>query len=464
MYDASWIAESMGNDNANIGTGDSRYFKFYAVPWGNQGHSLNPRCNFLSTPTSTFTTMTTTTTMTMAMGGATNTFTFTFTGTAWNPIGPGCRPLTSGEMPRPAKHGTLTPLGGSCPGAPALPCSKTPPLYRNPLFFTAGGVARHTLIQGYTTFGGSPATVYLGPGNPNRGKGMKGAPVEGGGTATTTTAPAIPGKFAFNFPAANPSPATDGFRRTTAGSFPGELPYIYSYTYANLRNDAGSFGAGEGFFSTGASTIGGADRTMATFTKKVGGGPVQTASVTRGSNSFGGVMKLLGSYTTKVCVFYQGACGEFGYGAWLYELIGAAGYKNPAPTSMNTFGNTGSVVTQSFTSTKTLGATSLAAYTVVAQRWPWTTGTVTVQATGRGPQDTFVRREGFDNRTTMGVGTVQLVSPIITQWLGLTPVSHFETGGVAVMQIRFVPEPGVAVSLICGMSLLMVLKRYRASA
>ena len=37
-----------------------------------------------------------------------------------------------------------------------------------------------------------------------------------------------------------------------------------------------------------------------------------------------------------------------------------------------------------------------------------------------------------------------------------------ETGGVAVMQIRFVPEPGVAVSLICGMTLLMVLKRYRS--
>ena len=258
MYDASWIAESFGNDNVNIGTGDSRYFEVYAVPWGNQGHSQNPLCDFSSTPVTT--------------AGV---------GTEWHPRGPGCRPLTAGEMPRPAKYGTLTPLGGSCPGAPALVCSKAPPLYRNPLFFTAGGVARHTWIQGSTTVGGFPATMYLGPGDPNRGKGMKGAPVEGGGTATTTSAPAIPGKFAFNFPAANPAPATDGFRRTTIGSFPSVFPYLYSYTYANLRNDAGSFGAGQGFFSTEAATIGGVDRTMATFTLKVGGGPVQTVTVTR---------------------------------------------------------------------------------------------------------------------------------------------------------------------------------------
>ena len=154
MYDASWIAESFGNDRANIGTGDSRYFSFYAVPQGQQGHSLNPLCDFSSTPATTFTTMT--------MMGATN----NFTGTMFNPRGPGCRPLTAGEMPRPAKGGTLTPLGGSCPGAPALVCSKAPPLYRNPLFFTAGGVAPHTLIQGYTTVGGFPGDHVPGPGRP----------------------------------------------------------------------------------------------------------------------------------------------------------------------------------------------------------------------------------------------------------------------------------------------------------
>ncbi|MCH7869801.1 MAG: hypothetical protein IH881_19060 [Myxococcales bacterium] len=173
-------------------------------------------------------------------------------------------------------------------------------------------------------------------------------------------------------------------------------------------------------------------------------------------------MKLLGSYSTKVCYFYQGGCG-LGYGTWLYEFIGAAGYKNVADGSHP---NASSVVTQEFTTTKLLlyGHTMRyeSSHVAIAQRWPWTTGTVTVKATGRGPHDTFARRVGFDNRTTMGVGTVQLVSPVITQWLGVTPAAMYETGGVAVMQIRFIPEPGVAASLICGMTLLMVLKRYRA--
>ena len=53
MYDASWIAESFGNDNVNIGTGNSPYFEVYAVPWGNQGHSLNPLCDISSTPVTT---------------------------------------------------------------------------------------------------------------------------------------------------------------------------------------------------------------------------------------------------------------------------------------------------------------------------------------------------------------------------------------------------------------------------
>ena len=66
MYDASWIAESFGNDNVNIGTGNSRYFEVYAVPWGNQGHSLNPLCDISSTPVTT--------------AGV---------GTAWAPRGPG---------------------------------------------------------------------------------------------------------------------------------------------------------------------------------------------------------------------------------------------------------------------------------------------------------------------------------------------------------------------------------------
>ncbi len=53
---------------------------------------------------------------------------------------------------------------------------------------------------------------------------------------------------------------------------------------------------------------------------------------------------------------------------------------------------------------------------------------------------------GYDNRnTTMmgGVtnakGIVQLVSPTLTRWL--QPCCKFETGGVGILRIKFIPEP-----------------------
>ena len=70
------------------------------------------------------------------------------------------------------------------------------------------------------------------------------------------------------------------------------------------------------------------------------------------------------------------------------------------------------------------------------------------------------QRQGFDNRVG-GIGTVQLVSPLLTQWLGPTTATKMETGGVGIMQIRFIPEPGGALSLIAGMMGLWVLHRFR---
>ena len=79
----------------------------------------------------------------------------------------------------------------------------------------------------------------------------------------------------------------------------------------------------------------------------------------------------------------------------------------------------------------------------------------------RGAHKTFAQRKGFDNRVN-GVGTVQLVSPILTQWLAHAAAGpQFETGGVAVMNVRFVPEPGVIAGLVAGVSMLLVLHRFR---
>jgi len=95
---------------------------------------------------------------------------------------------------------------------------------------------------------------------------------------------------------------------------------------------------------------------------------------------------------------------------------------------------------------------------MIGSRFPWTTGSVTVTATGRGPNNTIERRHGSDNRVA-GVGTVQLVTPIITKWL--QPSINFETGGIGVLRIKFVPEPASVLMLVAGLSLLGVLHRAR---
>jgi len=92
-------------------------------------------------------------------------------------------------------------------------------------------------------------------------------------------------------------------------------------------------------------------------------------------------------------------------------------------------------------------------------RFPWTTGSVTVTAADRGPHKTVHYAHGYDNRTPMsGRGTIQLVSPMLTRWFGYT---DYETGGIAVLRIKFLPEPQTWAMLLAGVSLLGVGYRLR---
>jgi hypothetical protein len=99
---------------------------------------------------------------------------------------------------------------------------------------------------------------------------------------------------------------------------------------------------------------------------------------------------------------------------------------------------------------------------VEGSRFPWTTGSVTLTATGRGPHNTIHYTRGFDNRNTAtpeGQGTIQLVTPVLTRWL--QPALNFETGGVGILRIKFVPEPQTWAMLIAGVSLIGVGYRMR---
>lgn len=427
LYQGSWVAESFGNDQV-AGTLESEFFSVFGMPQGILCNPGFPLCNFASTP------------VTAVPGGN-----FSARGLG------GCTPYTKWKASRPVKGATactVTAMGG------CQPFSQTP-RYRNKAFFSAGGAPLVTSCTANTTAGGNLATVFLSTHDPLRGKAMKGVGVTGTGIAATT-APGAGKKITLAPAIATASvPCTagnvgscGGLHRTTLGSFNaiGGI-YLYSYTYATLRNQGASFFAGGG---PGAFTVPykQGNNTVARAIVNPGEAPGDPVA---GGNKFGGVMRMLGKISTKVCYFRNGGCSLGGMD-WRYDAIGA-----PAYTSMG-------VVTAGYTAmysgmyyhTALMQASTIMA---IGSRFPWTTGEVTLTATGRGPHKTIERRHGYDNRTAGGKGAVQLVSPVMTRWL--QPAANFETGGVGILRLEFVPEPTKWMLLVAGLSTLAVAYRAR---
>ena len=81
-----------------------------------------------------------------------------------------------------------------------------------------------------------------------------------------------------------------------------------------------------------------------------------------------------------------------------------------------------------------------------------------------GPHKIVHYAHGYDNRNTTtpsGLGTVQLVTPVLTRWL--QPTVNLETAGIGILRIKFVPEPQTWMMLLAGASLLCVGARMRGS-
>ena len=104
-----------------------------------------------------------------------------------------------------------------------------------------------------------------------------------------------------------------------------------------------------------------------------------------------------------------------------------------------------------------------------ARGWPWTTGTVSVYASG--DYDVFsswysspgfperLVRAGYDNRSPNGGGTIQLVTPQLTSWGSLPAL---QMGAIGVLRLQFAPEPGRILLLLSGTGILAWLHRRRA--
>jgi hypothetical protein len=106
--------------------------------------------------------------------------------------------------------------------------------------------------------------------------------------------------------------------------------------------------------------------------------------------------------------------------------------------------------------------TSLVNYASASVRgWPWTTGAVRVYAygdrlSGLSGFPEYLTRSGYDNRTSQGGGTIQLVTPHLIDWTGPP-----EYGAIGVLRLKFVPEPSSGLVFLAGAGLLGVLYRQR---
>ena len=433
LFTAQWYTESKGNEckgtltpnglPAPICTRTTRDFSMYsilAVPQGQLCNADQPRCPISLTPTSAG--------KWHLLGGVTPMVPPT--------VVPNCAPLSTYPAPGP---NTRPAKGGTAQGTMTF---RIPPIYRNPGFFTPNGQPDAQACLGTSTGVWTTTQTRFGA---DKGRVQRGYPIAGSWNAVPTGTGHLAG---FTIP---PAPATGSLGiRTTAlvGEFASHYAYVYSYTYATLRNDQGAFGPGKG---------------PGSFNIVYGppGSPFASINVKQGKNKFGGTMKMLGAMTTKICYWLRAGGGGCSLSVqdWRYEVIGAptATSPNGAPILPITMGRI-----YTFYERYPCGPTSSGAYsclTLSGSRFPWTTGSVTVTAVARGPHKTVHYAHGYDNRTpTGGYGTIQLVTPIMTRWFGYT---DYETGGIGILRIKFIPEPQTWAMLVAGASLLGVGARLR---
>ena len=242
----------------------------------------------------------------------------------------------------------------------------------------------------------------------------KGAPLTGKGQANLTGS--APRGFGVN---------RSQFGTNTRGSLPPYTGISYTLTTAMLQNAKGNFGPskGPGSFS---------------FVPALGTGMTHV-SVVAGKNRFGGVMQLIGSFGTRTAFSTSGGGKWKGsFPTWGVSVIGAK------------YGST--IMISGVISYTPLSITYPSVAVVTG--FPWTTGTVSVEAAGGYGFPTALVRRGYDNRTSQGGGTIQMVAPRLTHWAG---GGHW--GDVAILNVKFVPEPKGWLMLVAGLGLLGAMHR-----
>jgi hypothetical protein len=155
-------------------------------------------------------------------------------------------------------------------------------------------------------------------------------------------------------------------------------------------------------------------------------------------------MELIGKFGTEFAGSTSGGGKWYGsFSTWGVRVVGAK-YAKTRKIS-------GSIMFTSPTRTYTSVA--------IVTGFPWTTGQVSVVAAGGSGSSTALVRTGYDNRTAEGGGTIQMVAPRLTHWAG---GAHW--GDVAILKVKFIPEPKGWLMLVAGLGLLRAMPRARPKA
>jgi hypothetical protein len=100
---------------------------------------------------------------------------------------------------------------------------------------------------------------------------------------------------------------------------------------------------------------------------------------------------------------------------------------------------------------------------VYGYRFPWATGKATIVAGDITAWRTVHYARGYDNHAHSSasnlIGNVKLVSPVLTRFT--RPSGSYQTGGIAILKIKFLPEPQTWAMLVAGAALLGVGYRMR---
>jgi len=188
----------------------------------------------------------------------------------------------------------------------------------------------------------------------------------------------------------------------------------------------------------GAGTLspGGGDGSFV-FTAPGGIGKV-VQTQTLGSPKFGGTLKMIGLFNTKIGFFA-------GPGVYAGTI--------PQPWEPGSFGT--NMATATFVHS-VLNITS--PLTITVTNFKWTTGMITVTDMG-GAATSFRTRTGYDLRNGAGTsGTLQVVAPMLAHGAGFIPV---ETAMDNILRFTFVPEPGAGLMLGLGIVGVLMLEVHR---